>query len=173
MGPCSNGGWTSERASAVNGGGSEAESTLPGRGAVRVDSGRYAVAVSRFMRVSAGFWCLLVRHANSTGGRAGGREDYTTYKRTSGGSMARDTRACKESRGVTDASICRPWKAERESTQRESSQRDACSEHARCFCCTHHLPRISAMECHGTVCVCASDARGSPRIVVGSEEKNP
>ena len=44
MGPCSNGGWTSERASAVNGGRSEAESTLPGRGAVRVDSGRYAVA---------------------------------------------------------------------------------------------------------------------------------
>jgi len=44
MGPCSNGGWTSERASAVNGGRSEGESTLPGRGAVRVDSGRYAVA---------------------------------------------------------------------------------------------------------------------------------
>ena len=44
MGPCSNGGWTSERASAVNGGRSEAESTLPGRGTVRVDSGRYAVA---------------------------------------------------------------------------------------------------------------------------------
>ena len=72
--------------------------------------------------------------------------------------MARDTRACKESRGVTDASICRPWKAERESTQRESSQRDACSEHARCFCCRPaardqtESPTVSGLACFAIMC---------------------
>ena len=44
MDPGSNGRWTSKLASAVNQGRCEGERTLPGRGAVRADSGGYAVA---------------------------------------------------------------------------------------------------------------------------------
>ena len=126
---------------------------------------------SRFMRVSAGFWCLLKRHANSSGGWAGGREDYTPQERTSGGSIALDKRACEGTKRRNRRLNLSTLEAKREiDATRELAAR--CKPRACALLllyppptpCLHH--GVSFHVGCGTASVCTCVRRGgSPRIV--------
>ena len=81
-----------------------------------------------------------------------------------------------------DAKRVRLTQRVRSTNATREKQRDAHREHARCICCTRHLPLISTVEYDmpggisawfSKVSVYVCPTAGDPASSFGSEEKNP